>query len=165
MMDPSIPKNPRLVGIISDTHGVLRPEAVEALRGSDLIVHAGDIGDGEGPQVLAGLRALAPLIAVRGNCDRDAWALELPVEETFEVGGLMVHVLHDLARLDFLPQTAGIAVVISGHTHRPRVDRKDGVLYINPGSAGQQRFDLPVSLARLNLARKGPQAEIVKLLK
>jgi putative phosphoesterase len=162
-MAPSIPANPAVVGIISDTHGVLRPEAVAALRGSDLIVHAGDIGDHEGPQVLEGLRALAPLIAVRGNCDREAWALDLPFEETFGIGGLLVHLLHDLARLDFLPQTAGIAIVISGHTHRPRIDRQEGVLYINPGSAGQRRFDLPVAVARLRLTPGGPEAEIVKL--
>ena len=162
-MDPKAPANPALVGIISDTHGVLRPEAVTALRGSELIVHAGDIGDGDGPQVLAGLRALAPVVAVRGNCDRDAWAMELPVEETFELGGRLVHLLHDLARLDFLPQTAGISIVISGHTHRPRVERKEGILFVNPGSAGRRRFDLPVCVALLRFGAEGPEAEIVKL--
>ena len=162
-MDPRIPAHPALVGIISDTHGLLRAEAVAALSGSDLIIHAGDIGDDEGPQVLDRLRALAPLIAVRGNCDRGAWALELPVEETIEIGGQLVHLLHDLAKLDFLPQTAGISIVISGHTHRPRVERKEGVLYVNPGSAGQRRFDLPVCVALLRFGAGGAEAEIVKL--
>lgn len=152
---------PLLVGLISDTHGLLRPEALRALAGCGLIVHAGDVGQ---PHVLDGLRELAPVVAVRGNCDRE-WALELPVEETREVGGRLLHVLHDLARLDFRPETAGVAVVVSGHSHQPRIRRQGGVLYVNPGSAGPRRFDLPVSVARLALggAASPPRAEIVEL--
>lgn len=152
---------PLLVGLISDTHGLLRPEALRALRGCGLIVHAGDVGQ---PHVLDGLRELAPVVAVRGNCDRD-WARELPLEATPEVGGRLLHVLHDLGRLDFSPEAAGVAVVVSGHSHQPGIRWRGGVLYVNPGSAGPRRFDLPVSVARLVLDGAGspPRAEIVEL--
>ncbi len=158
-MSGRLPAAPRQVGVISDTHGLMRASALTALRGSDLIIHAGDIG---GVEVLDELGDLAPVVAVRGNCDID-WPHELPAEQTLELGGLLVHLLHDLQKLDFRPETAGIAIVISGHTHRPRVERKDGVLYLNPGSAGPRRFDLPVCVARLSLGGKEPEVEILKL--
>lgn len=152
---------PFLVGLISDTHGLLRPEALRALEGCSLIVHAGDVGQ---PHVLDGLRELAPVVAVRGNCDRD-WARDLPLEATPEVGGRLLHVLHDLGRLDFSPEAAGVAVVVSGHSHQPRIRRQGGVLYVNPGSAGPRRFELPVSVAKLVLdgATAPARAEIVEL--
>jgi len=145
---------PRLVGVISDTHGLLRPEAIDALRDCDLILHAGDIG---GQRVLAELERLAPVVAVRGNCDGD-WARALPATRTVEAGRLLLHVLHDLALLDFRPETAGVSVVISGHSHRPAVARQRGVLYLNPGSAGPRRPGAPVSLAQLRLEDGGAAA-------
>ena len=151
---------PIVVGVISDTHGLLRPAAVAALAGSDLIVHAGDI---VGPGLLDELRRLAPLHAVRGNCD-GPWARQLPEEETFTVGGLLVHVRHDLARLTLNPVAAGVAVVISGHSHRPAVVRRDGVLYVNPGGAGPRRFALPATVARLLIAAGAAEAAIVELV-
>jgi uncharacterized protein len=136
------------VGVISDTHGLLRPEAVTALRGSELIVHAGDVGDAE---VLERLRAIAPTIAVRGNIDSAAWARALPETEVVAVGDLQLYVLHDLTSLDLDPKAAGFAAVVSGHTHRPSANVRDGVLYLNPGSAGPRRFTLPVAVARLEV--------------
>jgi uncharacterized protein len=136
------------VGVISDTHGLLRPEAVAALRGSDLILHAGDVGD---PEVLERLRNIAATVAVRGNVDTAAWANALPMTEVVEVGELHLYMLHDLATLDLDPQAAGFAAVISGHTHQPAADMRDGVLYLNPGSAGPRRFTLPIALARLDV--------------
>jgi hypothetical protein len=134
------------VGVISDTHGLLRPEAVAALRGVDHIVHAGDIG---APEVLAGLTGLAPVTAVRGNNDRGRWAAGLPGTEVLEVGGVSLYVLHDLQELALDPRSAGFAAVIAGHSHQPRQEERDGVLYFNPGSAGPRRFRLPVCLGRL----------------
>ena len=150
---------PRLVGLISDTHGQLRPEAVAALRGCDLIVHAGDIG---GQAVLDRLAELAPVFAVHGNCDRDL-ARSLPATQTLEIGDLLVHVLHDLGRLDPRPETSRLAVVISGHSHHPLVRRRDGVLYVNPGSAGPRRFDLPVTVGLLRVDGAAAEARIVEL--
>lgn len=148
-----------VVGVISDTHGLLRSEAVMALAGSDLIVHAGDIGGGH---VLDDLRRIAPVHPVRGNCD-GAWARALPEEETIVVGGLRLHVRHDLARLTLDPVVAGVAVVISGHSHRPEVVRRDGVLYVNPGGAGPRRFALPATVARLKIVDGVAAALIVEL--
>jgi uncharacterized protein len=136
------------VGVISDTHGLLRPEAVTALRGSELIVHAGDVGEAE---VLERLRAIAPTIAVRGNIDSAAWARALPETEVVAIGDLQLYLLHDLTSLDLDPKAAGFAAVVSGHTHRPSADVRDGVLYLNPGSAGPRRFALPVAVARLEV--------------
>ena len=137
------------VGVISDTHGLLRPEAAEMLVESDLIIHAGDIGK---PQVLADLRAIAPVIAVRGNVDRDAWAHELPSEATTTVDGHRLHVVHELAALSIDPADAGISVVISGHSHKAQLQRRDdGVTLLNPGSAGPRRFKLPISLASMHV--------------
>jgi uncharacterized protein len=150
---------PRLVGLISDTHGELRPQAVAALRGCDLILHAGDIG---GQGVLDRLAELAPVFAVHGNCDRDL-ARVLPASQTLEIGDLLVHVLHDLGRLDLRPVAAGLGVVVSGHSHQPLVRRRDGVLYVNPGSAGPRRFDLPVTVGRLKVDGAVAEAGIVEL--
>jgi putative phosphoesterase len=144
------------IGVISDTHGLLRPEAVAALRGSDRILHAGDVGD---PGILDRLRELAPVTAVRGNIDRETWAAALPETELVEVEGVSLYMLHDLARLDLKPEAAGIRVVIYGHTHQPEIEERNGVLYFNPGSAGPRRFRLPVSLGRLVIEKGNVIAE------
>lgn len=136
------------IGLVADTHGLLRPEAVAALRGAAQLVHAGDIGT---PKVLAALRALAPLTAVRGNNDRGAWAAALPDTEVVNLGALRLYVLHDLQALDVDPVAAGFRVVVSGHSHRPALEERNGVLYVNPGSAGPRRFKLPVSVAWLEV--------------
>jgi putative phosphoesterase len=150
---------PRL-GVISDTHGLLRPQALRALAGADLIVHAGDVG---GPEVLEALRALAPVVAVRGNNDRGPWARALAATEVVERAGRRVYVLHDLKQLDLDPRAAGFDAVIAGHSHQPRVERRRDVLYLNPGSAGPRRFRLPVALAWLDLDTARVEAEIVQL--
>ncbi len=134
------------VGLISDTHGLLRPEAAAFLRGADAIVHAGDIGD---PQVLEALRAIAPVTAVRGNVDRGPWAGTVPATEVLQVGGVLVYVLHNLEEIDLDPAAAGFHVVVSGHSHQPLVAERGGVLYVNPGSAGPRRFRLPVALGEI----------------
>ena len=146
--------------MISDTHGLLRPEAVAALAGVERILHAGDIGSRE---VLAGLGRVAPVTAVRGNNDRDAWAADIPETEVVEVGGVALYVLHDLHALDLDPRAAGFAAVIAGHSHQPRLDERDGVLYLNPGSAGPRRFKLPISLARLTVSGPRVRAELITL--
>jgi putative phosphoesterase len=148
------------VGVISDTHGLLRQQAVEALRGSALILHAGDVGD---PAVLDRLREVAPTIAVRGNVDSGAWATILPATRAVDIGALRVYMLHDLAGLGLDPKSAGFAAVISGHTHRPRADVRDGVLYLNPGSAGPRRFALPLAVARLQVIGARLVHEIIEL--
>ena len=136
------------VGVISDTHGLLRPEALTVLRGSDHIVHAGDVG---GPQILDALREIAPVTAVRGNNDMGAWARRLRETEVVEIAGRRICVVHQLAQLEADPVSAGYRVVISGHSHRPSKARREGVLYLNPGSAGPRRFSLPVAVALLSL--------------
>jgi hypothetical protein len=136
------------LGVISDTHGLVRPEALDALRGVDRILHAGDIG---GPGVLRALEAVAPVTAVRGNNDRGAWADAIPATEAVEAAGAWLYVLHDVKALDLDPRVAGFAAVVSGHSHRPGQDERDGVLYFNPGSAGPRRFRLPVSVGRLTV--------------
>ena len=148
------------VGVISDTHGLLRPEAVAALRDSELILHAGDVGD---PEILKRLRNIAPTVAVRGNVDTGAWASALPLTEVVEVDTLHLYILHDLAALDLDPKAAGLAAVISGHTHRPLARIRDGVLYLNPGSAGPRRFTLPIAVARLQIDGAKLSHEIVEL--
>jgi putative phosphoesterase len=148
------------VGVISDTHGLLRPEAVEQLRGSSAIVHAGDVGN---PAVLEALAALTPrLVAIRGNVDA-AWARDLPDTANFEVAGRRFHVLHDIKSLVADPRERALDVVIAGHSHRPLVESRDGVLYVNPGSAGPRRFKLPVTVARVTIQGSRIQAEIVSL--
>jgi hypothetical protein len=149
-----------LIGVISDTHGLLRPEAVQALAGSELIIHAGDVGS---PGILEALQAVAPVQAVRGNTDRGAWARKLPDREVVQVGGVLLYVLHNLYELDLDPVAAGFKAVIYGHSHRPDIDRRQGVLFLNPGSAGPRRFTLPVTVARLHLQGTSLQAEVVHL--
>jgi hypothetical protein len=149
------------VGVISDTHGLLRPEALGALAGSGLIIHAGDVG---GPEVLEALGRVAPVVAVRGNNDRGGWADALPLYEAVEVGGAFVYILHDLKELDIAPAAAGFRVVVSGHSHKPLAEERRGVLYLNPGSAGPRRFKLPVTVARLRLDADDASAEIIHLL-
>ena len=150
-----------MIGLISDTHGLLRPEALAALQGADRIIHAGDVG---APAVLEALRAVAPVSAVRGNVDHGEWAAALPLTQVIESEAGLLYCLHDLNTLDLDPGAAGLAAVISGHSHQPRIERRGGVLYINPGSAGPRRFSLPVSLARLHLEHGGLEAELVTLV-
>jgi hypothetical protein len=150
----------RNVGVISDTHGRLRPEVIDALRGSELIVHAGDVGNAD---VLERLRAIAPTVAVRGNVDTGAWASVLPATEVVEVGGLHLYVLHDISTLDLDPRAAGFATVIFGHSHRPSAELRDGVLFLNPGSAGPRRFSLPIAVARLSVVGGRLSHELVEL--
>ena len=148
------------IGVISDTHGVLREAAAEVLRGCDLIVHAGDIGNLD---LLEQLRAIAPTIAVRGNNDKGAWAKALPMTEVIQAGDLYLYVLHELSELNLDPKAAGFAAVISGHSHRPKAERREGVLFLNPGSAGPRRFALPIALARLQIVGGSLSHEIVEL--
>jgi len=148
------------IGLISDTHGLLRKEAVEALRGSELIIHAGDVGK---PEILEELRKIAPIVAVRGNVDTEAWARALPETAVVEAGAVLIYVLHDVQALDLNPAAAGFHIVVSGHSHKPGKTERDGVLYINPGSAGPRRFRLPVTVARLNLAEEPWKLESVDL--
>jgi uncharacterized protein len=148
------------IGVISDTHGLLRPQAVAALQGSGLIIHAGDVGS---PDILDELRRIAPVVAVRGNVDRGTWATGLLQSEIVEHAGIRLYVLHILEELELHPPTAGFHAVITGHTHRPKMETKDGVLYFNPGSAGPRRFDLPVSVGRLSVATGNLRGEIIGL--
>ncbi len=134
------------LGIISDTHGLLRPEAAAFLQGCDRILHGGDIGN---PEVLARLSAIAPVTAVRGNNDQGAWAQAIPETELLAFGGIHVYVIHDLSLLDLDPAAAGIQVVVSGHSHQHRIDRRDGIFFVNPGSAGPRRFKLPISVGEI----------------
>ena len=150
------------IGVISDTHDLLRPEAVSALAGVELIIHAGDIGN---PQILAELAQIAPVHAVRGNTDRGAWATDLPLNRVVEVGGVLIYVLHELYTLDLDPAVAGFSAVIFGHSHYPHLEHKNGVLYLNPGSAGPWRFKLPVSLAILEIHNRSLNSNLIKLLK
>ncbi|HSY93260.1 MAG TPA: metallophosphoesterase family protein [Candidatus Binatus sp.] len=149
-----------LIGVISDTHGLLRPEALEALRGSEHIIHAGDVG---APEILEQLATIAPVTAVRGNVDTAAWARKLAETEVVELAGISIYVLHDLAQFDLKPEAAGFKVVISGHSHVPKQETKNGVLYLNPGSAGPRRFKLPVSVARVTTNDGRIESEIVSL--
>ena len=149
-----------LIGVISDTHGLLRPQALQALKGVELIIHAGDIGN---PKVLAGLARIAPVHAVRGNTDLGDWAADLPPTRVVEVGGVHLFVLHELFCLDLDPAAAGLAAVIFGHSHSPHLERQNGVLYLNPGSAGPRRFTLPVTLARIKLQGISLHPELVEL--
>ena len=149
-----------LIGVISDTHGLLRAEALEALASSQLIIHAGDIGS---PEILPKLNALAPVHAVRGNVDTQPWAHEIPENTVVEVQGRLLYLLHDYKQLNLDPRASGFAAVIFGHSHVPKNETLKGVLYFNPGSAGPLRFRLPVSVGRLRVSASGIQAEIVML--
>ena len=150
-----------IVGVISDTHGLLRPEAVAALRGVDRIVHAGDIG---APEVLAALAELAPVTAVRGNNDKGPWARAIAETQVVDAGGVLIYVIHDVAELDVDPAAGGFGVVIAGHSHVPRNEVRDGVLWFNPGSAGPRRFKLPIALGRLTIEAGRARGEIVTLV-
>ena len=149
-----------MIGVISDTHGLLRPEALAALRNSDRILHAGDVGN---PEILERLRELAPVTAIRGNVDREPWANALPATEVIEVEGISIYMIHDLAQLDLKPEAAGFRIVIYGHSHQPKIEEKNGVLYFNPGSAGPRRFHLPVSIGALEIGAGNFKAELIPL--
>ena len=149
------------IGLISDTHGLLRPEALGALDGSDVIIHAGDVG---APEILEQLRRLAPVVAVKGNVDTDAWCADLPETAVADAGSSLVYVLHDLKVLDLKPAAAGFAMVVSGHSHKPVCEERGGVLYVNPGSAGPRRFNLPVTVARVDLRHQPWRIDFVDLL-
>ena len=151
---------PALVGVISDTHGLIRPEALKAIEGVSLIIHAGDVG---AQTVLHRLENIAPVVAVRGNTDRDGWAWKLPFTEAVEIGGIFLYVLHNLDRLDLDPAASGFSAVIYGHTHRPAIEKSSKILFINPGSAGPKRFDLPVSVALLRIKNNSLKAELLTL--
>lgn len=148
------------IGLISDTHGLMRPEALAALAGVSHIVHAGDIGSA---QILTLLRTIAPVTAVRGNNDKGAWASAIAETEVLEIDGKSIYVLHDLAELDLNPEAAGFRVVVTGHSHKPAISQKGAVLYVNPGSAGPRRFKLPISVATLEIDGSDVRAEIHEL--
>jgi uncharacterized protein len=151
---------PEIIGVISDTHGLLRPEALAALHGCDRIIHAGDVGTAD---VLDELRLLAPTVAVRGNVDTDPFGMKLPRSRVVELEGHRIYVLHILDELSVRPAPEGISAVIYGHSHQPSIEDRDGVLYLNPGSAGPRRFRLPVSVARLSVTARRLHAQIVEL--
>jgi len=148
------------IGVISDTHGLLRPEAVVALRGVERILHAGDIG---APEILKELEKIAPVTAVRGNVDRESWARRVPVNQAIEIEGVSIYMLHILGELDLKPEAAGFGVVVSGHSHVPKADVKNGVLYFNPGSAGPRRFKLPPTVGKLVIEGETVRGEIIEL--
>ena len=148
------------IGLISDTHGLVRPEALEALRDSDLLIHAGDIGK---PEVLAALKRIAPLIAIRGNIDTAPWAKRLTETKRMTVGTIKLYIIHNLKELEFNPAARGFRLVISGHSHKPLIATRDNVLFVNPGSAGPRRFKLPISVARLFVQGDTFDAEIIEL--
>lgn len=155
------PARTTIVGVISDTHGLLRPQALDALHGCDAIVHAGDIGH---PDILAALARLAPVTVVRGNVDRQDWARSIPETAVLAIDGAApLFVLHDIARLAVNPVAAGYRAVIFGHSHKPGMEWRNGVLFLNPGSAGPRRFSLPISLARVRIGPEGPEAELLTL--
>jgi uncharacterized protein len=156
-----VPSNKIIVGVISDTHGLLRPEALAALQGANHIIHAGDVGD---PEILKELSTIAVVTVVRGNVDREAWARKLPQTEVLEVGGISIYVLHVLEQLDMRPEAAGFAVVVCGHSHAPKQEVRNGVLYFNPGSAGPRRFRLPVTVGRLIVKDGAVQGEIIRIV-
>jgi len=148
------------IGLISDTHGLLRPEALDALRGSQLILHAGDVGD---PAILTTLRSIAPVVAIRGNVDTELWASVLPATELVTAAGVNIYMLHNRESLDLVPEAAGFNIVLSGHSHKPAQEWRREVLYINPGSAGPRRFQLPITVARLDLRSEPWGVAIVAL--
>jgi uncharacterized protein len=149
-----------IIGVISDTHGLLRPEALVELRGSDHIIHAGDIGS---PEIIPRLQTIAPVTVIRGNVDTQAWAKEFPETEVVEMAGRLIYVIHDVGTLDLNSQAAGFAAVISGHSHRPGQTVRNGVLYFNPGSAGPRRFKLPITVGRLAITGDGLQVSVIEI--
>ncbi len=154
------PPTPCRIGLIADTHGLLRPEAVAYLQGSDFIIHAGDIGD---PAIIRQLAGIAPVTAVRGNNDHAPWAAQIAEDEVLKVAGMLLYVLHDLATIAIDPVAAGFRVVVAGHSHRPSADTRDGVLYVNPGSAGPRRFRLPIALGSLLLSEGVVTHELIEI--
>ena len=150
-----------IIEVISDTHGLLRPEALDALRGSEYILHAGDIG---APEIIPALEKVAPVTAIRGNVDREPWTKKFPETEVVELAGLLFYLIHDVHALDLNPRAAGFAAVISGHSHQPKQEVKDGVLYFNPGSAGPRRFRLPITLGQLEVVDGKISGRIISLL-
>jgi len=148
------------IGLISDTHGLLRQEALDALQGSDLIIHAGDVG---GPGIIDRLRGVAPVVAVRGNVDTGSWASDWPASAVVDAGSVKIYVVHNIDDLDVNPAAEGFHIVVSGHSHKPGRTERAGVLYVNPGSAGPRRFKLPISLARLNLREQPWNVEFIEL--
>jgi putative phosphoesterase len=152
-----VKEHPKRLGVISDTHGLLRPAAIETLRGSELIIHAGDIG---GPEILEALRELAPVVAVRGNRDGQEWA-SLPETAVVEAHRALIYVIHDVKSIDLNPEAAGFRMVISGHSHQASRSERGGVIYLNPGSAGPKRFNLPIVLARVDLDQEPWTIEFV----
>jgi hypothetical protein len=159
MGDKKTKSNPT-VGVIADTHNLLRPEAVGALRSVDLIVHAGDVCR---PEILGELAALAPLAVVRGNNDRGVWSEEIPIRRIVQVEGVLIYVVHDIKDLRVFPVPPRINVVVSGHSHKPSIEERDGILYLNPGSAGPRRFKLPVSIAKLTIKGNAVAAELIRI--
>jgi putative phosphoesterase len=153
-------RNVTAIGLISDTHGLLRQEALRALEGSELIIHAGDVGK---PEIIDSLKEIAPVVAVRGNVDTESWASALPETEVVTTGAATIYVLHDVHALDLNPAAAGFHIVVSGHSHKPARTESGGVLYINPGSAGPRRFQLPVTIARLDLAQTPWKVDFIDL--
>jgi putative phosphoesterase len=149
-----------MIGLISDTHGLLRQEAVAALKGCDLIIHAGDVGK---PEIIEELKIMAPVVAVRGNIDRDSWASQLPLRAVVEAGGASIYVLHQLQQLDLDPAASRFSIVVSGHTHKPDRMERSGVLFINPGSAGPRRFRLPITVARIDLRQSPWSVDFIDL--
>ena len=149
-----------VIGVVSDTHGLLRPQVIDALDGVELILHAGDVGS---PEVIDELMELAPVIAIRGNIDRDEWARALPATTAVPLGQVLAYMIHDLNELDMVPAAAGVGVVISGHSHRPRCAWRDDVLFLNPGSAGPRRFHLPVTVALLEATGNRPEPRVIEL--
>jgi uncharacterized protein len=153
-------QEPQLIGLISDTHGLVRPQALQALQGVDLVIHAGDIGT---PEVMDALKRIAPLVAIKGNNDRGSWARSLPDTKLVKISAAQLYVIHNVKELDCDPVARGIQVVISGHSHKPSVVHREGVLYVNPGSAGPRRFKLPVAVGKLHMNRLNVKAEIIEL--
>ena len=149
-----------IIGLISDTHGLMRTKALTALKGSDLIIHAGDVGK---PGIIEQLRTVAPVVAVRGNIDQGAWASQLPMTAVVEAHSVLIYVLHDIQQLDLAPAAAEFNIVVSGHSHKPSRTERSGVVYLNPGSAGPRRFQLPITVARLDLRRSPWSVEFIDL--
>ena len=150
-----------IIGLISDTHGLVRPEVLSALQGSDLIVHAGDIG---AISVLEALSTIAPVTAIRGNIDKEQWALKYPQDAVLEIENRAIYVLHNVHELDLDPVAAGFDVVVSGLFHKPDATEKDGVLYVNPGSAGPRRFRLPVAIAKMEVTEHGVSTSVTEIV-